>query len=255
MHLSPLEYLQEIDEGLGGRASTHELRNFVGGFGFNGDQALSPLEPMSGGEKARVVLAALVWQQPNLLLLDEPTNHLDIDMRLALAMALQEFEGALVVVSHDRHLLRTVCDELWLVAQGKVETFEGDLEDYGRWLAEQDGLHATANDGVKEKTVKAVPAAARDRKADRQAAAARREKLKPLKNQLKKMEAQLEKHRSELAKVGALLEDSAIYEDENKAKLTKLLEQQGATKSASDELDMEWLELADQIEKTESESA
>ncbi len=249
LELSPLEYLQQIDEELGGRATTHELRSFVGGFGFNGDQALTPLAPMSGGEKARVVLAALVWQQPNLLLLDEPTNHLDIDMRLALAMALQEFEGALVVVSHDRHLLRTVCDELWLVAQGKVQTFEGDLEDYGRWLADQDGQHATANDGAQEK---AAPAAPRDRKADRQAAAARREELKPLKNQLRKMENQLEKHRAELAKAKDLLAESSIYDDENKAKLTKLLEQQGATQNAVDELELEWLGLAEQIESLES---
>lgn len=250
LHLSPLEYVQELDKSLEGRATTQQLRTFVGGFGFTGEQAMSPMEPMSGGEKARVVLSGLVWQQPNLLLLDEPTNHLDIDMRLALAVALQDFAGAVVVVSHDRHLLRTVCDELWLVAQGKVQTFEGDLEDYGRWLADQDGVHATSDDGAAKKA--AAPVAPRDKKAERQAAAARREQLKPLKNQLKKLDTQLEKGRGELAQFEVKLADSAIYDDENKAKLNKLLEQQGAVKTTVDEWEMEWLELAEKIEQVEA---
>ena len=108
---------KKLDE----RASEQALRNFIGGFGFNGDRALEPVAPFSGGEKARLALALLIWQRPNLLLLDEPTNHLDLDMRHALTLALQDYQGALIVVSHDRHLLRTVTDEFLLVAEGRAQ--------------------------------------------------------------------------------------------------------------------------------------
>ncbi|MDH5358809.1 MAG: ATP-binding cassette domain-containing protein, partial [Gammaproteobacteria bacterium] len=131
---SPLQHLQRLDR----QASESDLRNFIGGFGFHGDDALSPVGPFSGGEKARLVLALLVYQKPAVLLLDEPTNHLDLEMRLALTLALQDFEGALVVVSHDRHLLRTVADDLWLVSEGKATVFDGDLDDYRQWLMTKD---------------------------------------------------------------------------------------------------------------------
>jgi ATP-binding cassette, subfamily F, member 3 len=117
------------------QATEQTLRSYLGGFGFAGDRALEPVAPLSGGEKARLVLALIIRQRPNLLLLDEPTNHLDLDMRQALAEALQEFDGALVLVSHDRHLLRVTSDDLWLVDGGAVRPFDGDLDDYPAWLA------------------------------------------------------------------------------------------------------------------------
>ena len=132
-HASPLLHLQRIDP----KATEQKLRSYLGGFAFQGDMATAQVAPFSGGEKARLVLALLVYQRPNLLLLDEPTNHLDLEMRLALTTALQEFEGALIVVSHDRHLLRTVADTLLLVADGAVNDFDGDLEDYRRWVRDQ----------------------------------------------------------------------------------------------------------------------
>ena len=130
---SPLWHLQKIDK----QATEKDLRNFLGGFDFRGDKVLDAVKPFSGGEKARLVLALLVYQNPNLLLLDEPTNHLDLEMRHALSVALQDYQGAIVVVSHDRHLLRSVTDQLLLVADGKVQPFDGDLDDYRLWLAEQ----------------------------------------------------------------------------------------------------------------------
>src|SRR5690606_2171033 len=112
-----------------------ELRNYLGGFGFSGDTVTSKIAPMSGGEKARLALSLIVWQKPNLLLLDEPSNHLDVDTREALATALAEFAGSVLLVSHDRHLLRTTVDSFWIVADGRVQEFDGDLEDYRDWLA------------------------------------------------------------------------------------------------------------------------
>src|SRR5690606_33962521 len=116
------------------QASEQDLRDYLGRFGFSGDQALTPVAPFSGGERSRLALALIVRRRPNLLLLDEPTNHLDLEMRHALTLALQEYEGAVVLVSHDRHLVRTTADELWLVAAGTVSPFEGDLDDYRTWL-------------------------------------------------------------------------------------------------------------------------
>ncbi|MDX8387132.1 MAG: ATP-binding cassette domain-containing protein, partial [Ghiorsea sp.] len=130
---SPVQHIFQLNPDL----SEKEARLFLGGFAFHGDMAMEPITGFSGGEKAGLVLAILVYQKPNLLLMDEPTNHLDLDMRLALTVALQSFEGAMVLVSHDRHLLRTVCDDLWLVANQKVEPFTGDLDDYAKWLTEQ----------------------------------------------------------------------------------------------------------------------
>ena len=134
---SPLQHLQRLAREVGPAGREQELRNFLGSFRFTSEMAAQPVGTMSGGEKARLVLALLVWQRPNLLLLDEPTNHLDLVTREALALALNGFEGALLLVSHDRALLRAVCDEFWLVADGRVEPFHGDLDDYQRWLLER----------------------------------------------------------------------------------------------------------------------
>ena len=130
---SPSLHLQRLTP----KASLQDCRDFLGGFAFHGDMALSPITHFSGGEKARLALALLVWQKPNLLLLDEPTNHLDMEMRQALEIALQSYQGALVIVSHDRYLLRTTVDEFYLVANQKVTPFAGDLEDYQKWMTQQ----------------------------------------------------------------------------------------------------------------------
>jgi ATP-binding cassette subfamily F protein 3 len=134
---SPLQHLQRLAREVGPAGREQELRNFLGSFRFSNEMAAQSVGTMSGGEKARLVLAMLVWQRPNLLLLDEPTNHLDLVTREALAMALNSFEGALLLVSHDRALLRAVCDEFWLVADGRIQSFDGDLDDYQRWLLER----------------------------------------------------------------------------------------------------------------------
>jgi ATP-binding cassette subfamily F protein 3 len=141
---TPVEHLQRLDP----KADEQSLRDYIGGFGFTNDRALSPVAPFSGGEKARLVLALLVYQRPNLLLLDEPTNHLDLEMRHALALALQDFEGALVVVSHDRHLLRSVTDKLLLVDSGKADEFDGDLDDYRRWISTQQNEESATDTSV-----------------------------------------------------------------------------------------------------------
>ncbi len=193
---TPLEHLARLDR----KASEQSLRNFVGGFGFSGERAESPVAPFSGGEKARLVLALLVYQRPNLLLLDEPTNHLDLEMRHALSQALQEYEGAMVLVSHDRHLLRTTCDQLLLVNDGNVTEFKGDLDDYPRWLAERERYSTTTSD-AEEKEHSAT--ARKDRKRQE---AERRRQLQPLRNKLKKLEQQLER----LSDSQAVLENTLL---------------------------------------------
>ncbi|MDQ6974892.1 MAG: ATP-binding cassette domain-containing protein, partial [Mariprofundaceae bacterium] len=170
---SPLQHLQMLND----EASEKELRLFLGGFAFRDDMAMGVIRGFSGGEKARLVLAILVYQQPNLLLLDEPTNHLDMDMRHALSMALQSFEGAMILISHDRHLLRSVCDELLLVADGKVQKFDGDLDAYATWLIQDKEVEPVVNEvgdtGRKEQ---------RKRNHDR------RKQLKPLRDRVMKLE-------------------------------------------------------------------
>jgi ATP-binding cassette subfamily F protein 3 len=183
---SPLWHLQQLDK----KATEKELRNFLGGFDFRGDKISEKVKPFSGGEKARLVLALLVYQNPNLLLLDEPTNHLDLEMRHALSMALQEYQGAIVVVSHDRHLLRSVTDQLFLVANGTVQPFDGDLDDYRTWLTEQKrSASDTTNDTPRESGL--------SKKEQRKQEADRRKQLKPLFNKLKKTEQAVEKHHAE----------------------------------------------------------
>ena len=223
-----------------------QLRNYLGGFGFHGDQATDIVAPFSGGEKARLVLALLVWQQPNLLLLDEPTNHLDLEMRHALTMALQSFPGAMVIVSHDRHLLRATTDEFYLVDARQVQPFSGDLDDYHRWLNEQQKLQRQQPDAGTDKAAPKV-----DRKEQKRRQAEFRTALQPLKKQLTKLDRQMEKDQQALDEIEAQLNDTALYQDENKAKLTTLLKQQGDLKGALEEQEMQWLDLQEEIEAKE----
>ncbi len=240
MDESPLQHLQRLDR----QATETDLRNFIGGFGFHGDDALAPVAPFSGGEKARLVLALLVYQKPAVLLLDEPTNHLDLEMRLALTMALQDFEGALVVVSHDRHLLRTVADELWLVSEGSAKVFDGDLDDYRQWLLTKDKA---------EKTISNTPAVANNKKDDRRLAAEARKKLQPLRNTVKKAEEKMDKVQTKLGAVEEKLADNSLYENDAKEKLKALLVEQGDLKSELEQLEMDWFEASEALQEAEDQ--
>jgi ATP-binding cassette, subfamily F, member 3 len=225
------------------RATEQSLRDFLGGFGFAGDSALAPVAPFSGGEKARLVLAMLVYQRPNLLLLDEPTNHLDLEMRLALELALQDYEGALVVVSHDRHLLESVCDDLWLVADGRATPFDGDLEDYRQWLARQD---RSARQVPAPATSPAGPAA--DRRAQRREAAEARQRMKPLRDACARLEKRHGELEAEKARIEARLADPAVYADAGKAELQDLLARQGALARQLEEVETQWMEAVQKLE-------
>jgi ATP-binding cassette subfamily F protein 3 len=241
MDESPLQHLQRLDR----QATETDLRNFIGGFGFHGDDALAPVAPFSGGEKARLVLALLVYQKPAVLLLDEPTNHLDLEMRLALTMALQDFEGALVVVSHDRHLLRTVADELWLVSDGSAKEFEGDLDDYRQWLL--------SKDKVEKNTSNTAASTANNKKDDRRSAAEARKKLQPLRNAVKKAEEQMDKVQTKLDAVEEKLADNSLYDDKSKDKLKALLVEQGDLKSELEQLEMDWFEASEALQEAEDQ--
>jgi ATP-binding cassette subfamily F protein 3 len=243
---SPLLHLQRLDP----KATEKELRSFLGGFAFRDDMATSPVAPFSGGEKARLVLAMLVYQKPNLLLLDEPTNHLDLDMRHALSVALQEFEGAMIVVSHDRHLLRTVTDSLLLVADGKVTPFDGDLDDYRQWVKEQEKV---ADEHTNYQTGDTPADSAVNKKQQRQNAAEQRRKLQPVRNKIKKLEEQIEKTNKEKNALQEQLADNSIYEEQNKAKLKQLLEQQATIDKKSQELEEQWLAASEELEALESD--
>ncbi|MDD5578564.1 MAG: ATP-binding cassette domain-containing protein [Methylobacter sp.] len=231
---SPLWHLQKLDA----QAAEKDLRNFLGGFDFQGDKVLQAVKPFSGGEKARLVLALLVYQNPNLLLLDEPTNHLDLEMRHALSVALQEYEGALVVVSHDRHLLRSVTDKFLLVADGQVQPFEGDLEDYRLWLAEQ-------KKGEEKKI--SETAQTLSRKDQRKLDAERRRKYKPLLDALKKAEMAVEKYHNEQRQLEHQLADPAIYAESEKQRLKKLVERKAQVDKALGEAESDWMEAEEKL--------
>lgn len=239
---SPLWHLQQLDK----KATEKDLRNFLGGFDFRGDKVVEITRPFSGGEKARLVLALLVYQNPNLLLLDEPTNHLDLEMRHALSMALQDYEGALVVVSHDRHLLRSVTDQLLLVADGVVKPFDGDLDDYRNWLVEQ--KRNTAETNI-EKQAKQTESPVFSRKEQRKQEADRRKRLKPLLDRLKKSEQAVEKYHSEQKTIEQQLADPDIYSDTQKENLKVLLAQKVEVDNALETAEMEWMEVGEILEQ------
>ncbi len=238
---TPLVTLQRL------APSTDEqtLRKYLGSFGFHGDAVHDNIGRFSGGEKARLSLALIIWRKPNLLLLDEPTNHLDLEMRLALTLALQEYSGALVVVSHDRHLLRSTTDEFYLVANGQVAVFDGDLDDYSAWLKDyrqnQNGDDNNNNSELAKK----------DKKLERQYAAERRAKIAPLKNKIKKLEAKLETLETTKQTLAAQLSDPSAYEEENKHRLKQWLSEQQLNSQQIDEVEAEWLEASEQLQEWE----
>ncbi len=226
---SALQHLQALDS----EATDQQLRDFLGGFGFRGELALCPVEPFSGGEKARLALALVVWQRPNLLLLDEPTNHLDLAMRHALTVALQSYEGAMVIVSHDRHLLESCTDRFVVVQNGRATPFEGDLMDYHQ----QKRLISPSPSPSKNAVPKAKAPPARS-EAQR----------KPLERKLAKLEQSLEAAQSALAKTNEQLGNSDLYQSDDSEPLRQLLTQQTQQQAQVDQLETEWLTLQEQLD-------
>lgn len=223
-------------------ASEQEIRNFLGSFDFKGDRAFEVIRHFSGGEKARLALAILAWQKPNLLVLDEPTNHLDLEVRHALTVALQAFAGAIVVVSHDRHLLRNTVDEFWLIDGGRVEPFAGDLADYQQWLTGNSKPRAEAE--VRPSADKME----RDKKTQRQNAAAARDKLKPFTQAIKQLEQKMDQVQKKLAQVEESLARPELYEGVSQ-ELQSLLKEQGALRQELEALEESWLSKSHDLEQ------
>ncbi|WP_258239804.1 ATP-binding cassette domain-containing protein [Pseudidiomarina homiensis] len=239
---TPLQHIQRLDA----QATEQQLRDFLGSFGFSGDQATRQVAPMSGGEKARLVLAIIVYQKPNLLLLDEPTNHLDSVMREALVYALQDFAGAMVIVSHDRHLLRTTVDEFFLVANAQVQPFDGDLDSYHEWLQNQQKARSESQESPSSPKV--------DRKTEKREAAARRQQLKPFKDAVANYEKEVHKCEQALADINAQLADNSLYEAENKPRLTELLQQQASLQQTLSQAEEQWMEAEEALQVEEANS-
>ncbi|MCU7933993.1 MAG: ATP-binding cassette domain-containing protein [Candidatus Thiodiazotropha sp. (ex Dulcina madagascariensis)] len=240
----PLLHLQRLDSG----ASEQSLRTHLGGFGFQGDRAVEPVAPFSGGEKARLVLALLVYQRPNLLLLDEPTNHLDLEMRHAVGQALQDFQGAMVIVSHDRHLLRITCDDFWLVDGWRVQPFDGDLDDYPAWLAGR----RRSEERISRETLDAehTASARKDRKRRQ---AERRKRLQPLKQALDKLEAEMEKLHEKQRETTLVLGETALYDVSRKEELKQRLDEKASVDRQLAECEARWLEISEQLEAVKSD--
>ncbi|MFA0509905.1 MULTISPECIES: ABC transporter ATP-binding protein [unclassified Vibrio] len=244
---TPLQHMMQIAP----KHTEQQLRDYLGSFGFQGEKALDKVAPFSGGEKARLVLALLVWQKPNLLLLDEPTNHLDLDMRQALTFALQTFEGAMVIVSHDRYLLRATTDDLYLVHDRQVAPFDGDLSDYYKWLTEQQKVErkeaqalAPAKDGANSAAAK---------KEQKRKEAEFRKLTAPLRKKLTQFEKQMDKLTQALEEAEQELSDTSLYEAENKAKLNKVLALQASSKSQLEEVEMDWMSTQEELEQMEQD--
>ncbi len=233
---SPLQHLQRLDP----RAREQDLRNFIGGFGFSGDAATGSLAVFSGGEKARLVLALLVYQRPNVLLLDEPTNHLDLEMRLALTMTLQDFGGAMVIVSHDRFLLRSVTDRWLMVADGTVQEYDGDLEEYRTYLSERRARQQ------QPPTAPATAGSAPSRKDRKRSEAQLRQRQQPLRRKLRDLEARLEALTQRCADIETQLAGD-VYGNANKERLKELLLEQARAKIELGEVEESWLETSEAL--------
>jgi len=240
---SPLQHMQRLDANV----REQEYLNYLGGFDFRGEMAKAPCESFSGGEKSRLALALLIWARPNLLLLDEPTNHLDLEMRHALTMALQDYEGGVVLVSHDRALLRATCDQFLLVADGKVAAFDGDLDDYKQWLNTTKFTEQTQN------KQSAVPKKNEytQSKLDRQAAAAAR---RPLLRELEQIEKNLAANQSEKHQLDMRSAEATLYDASNKGELQNLLKRQAELASLIEVAELRWLELHEILETQTKEN-
>ena len=250
---TPLQTLQQlVDEDPDNPRDRREqaLRDFLGRYGFGGSFADQPIGPRSGGEKARLVLGLLAWQQPHLLLLDEPTNHLELPMREAVAAALQSIEGALLLVAHDRSLLETCCDEFWLVSAGQLERFQGSMDDYVQWLRSREGSAKAVN-------AEACAQDDRDNSANRrqirQQRAQRMAQLKPQRDRLRQLERQLTKAQTEENQLAEQLADPGLYSDENSERVAELGRRHGQSQQRREQLEEQWMEAAEQLEIAESE--
>jgi len=246
---SPLWHLARISPGV----REQDLRNFLGGFNFPGDMATDPIEHFSGGEKARLALALIVWQRPNLLLLDEPTNHLDLETREALAVALAQFEGTLVLVSHDRHLLRATTDQFLIVADGRLAPFDGDLDDYRDWLFKTKLAPEEQSAPLPEKKPAPAPQPpASDRRGQKRKEAEERQRQsaarKPLETRLKRLDEQMAKLSAKKAAVDLRLADPAIYGEDKKDALKALILDQAYVARELEQVEAEWLDLQRQAE-------
>ncbi len=247
---SPLWHLSRITTNV----REQELRNYLGGFNFPGDMATTSIATFSGGEKARLALALIVWQRPNLLLLDEPTNHLDLDTREALTVALAQFEGTLVLVSHDRHLLRATTDQFLIVAEGRLAPFDGDLEDYRDWLFRT--KLAAAEEAVplpeaKKPAVTAPPAPVRRQQKRREAEARQRQSAarKPIESRIKRLEEKMARLNAKKAEIDARLADPAAYGETQKEALKALIIDQAYVARELAQLEAEWLEQQQRLEQ------
>jgi len=235
---TPLEMFLRLDAA----ASEQSARDYLGGFDFRKDHIDSRIETFSGGEKVRLALAMIAWQRPSLLLLDEPTNHLDLEMRQALTVALQEFQGAVIIVSHDRHLLNSTVNDFYLIRDGVLDVYAGDLVDYER-LVQTESVRGQQDRNQKDNTSATEPS--RDRRAQRQQAAARRQELAPLKKEINRLEREMEKTGTELAALDETLLDTELYEEANRRQLKQLLQEQGELRSRLVDLEEKWLELSE----------
>jgi ATP-binding cassette subfamily F protein 3 len=251
---SPLWHLSKLSPKDGKAMREQDLRNYLGSFNFPGDMATDPIEHFSGGEKARLALALIVWQRPNLLLLDEPTNHLDLETREALTVALAQFEGTLVLVSHDRHLLRATTDQFLIVADGRLAPFDGDLEDYRDWLFRTKLAPEEQSAPLPEKkpAPSPQPAAGERREQKRREAEERARQSaarKPLESRLKRLDEQMEKLSAKKAAIDAQLADPAVYGEDRKDALKALILDQAYAARELEQVEAEWLELQRQVEK------
>jgi ATP-binding cassette subfamily F protein 3 len=235
---NPLLTLQRIDPAL----TERDIRTYLGGFNFKGDKVMQSVGSFSGGEKARLVLALVIWQRPNLILLDEPTNHLDLEMRLALNQALQGFEGSVILVSHDRHLLRSVCDDLWLVDAGKVEVFDDGIDDYPQWLAKRKSRQ-DADSGIA-----AVAEGTGSRKQQKKLEADFRKQHQTKFNQIKQLETAMEKLAKRKKSLELKLADPSIYQEGQKSELSSVLDEQKQVSISFQKSEDDWLELSEAVE-------
>ncbi|MEZ5490139.1 MAG: ATP-binding cassette domain-containing protein [Gammaproteobacteria bacterium] len=237
---SPLELFLRLDP----EADEQTGRDYLGGFDFRGDRADNRIKQFSGGEKVRLALATIAWQKPNLLLLDEPTNHLDLDMRQALSVALQEFDGAIIIVSHDRYLLNNTVNEFYAISEGQLSRFDGDLKDYERQVQASAGYGQQGDSGDSPGQVDRL-----DKRAQRQQAAARRSELAPLRKEIARLETRMEKVSSRLGVIEQALLESELYEEQNRKRLKDLLQEQGNLKNELEEIEETWLELSEQYQE------
>lgn len=252
--MSALDHLRAIDH----NAKEKDLRTFLGSFSFSGDKATQKVEDMSGGEQARLALAIVAYQKPNLLLLDEPTNHLDLDMREALSLALSTYKGALILVSHDRHLLEAIADKLWLIDNGNVSEFNGDLNDYQEFLNKKNREY---KEKLNEKTQKQpnqnlvsekAKAQTYKTKEQKKLEAQKRQSLRPLKLEIEKLEKQMEKIKKSLADIDTTLSDLELYSKEPE-KVEILSIERAKLSDELDECEIAWIEKQDELEQAMKE--